>query len=1139
MSDLFSRLITFVSSLMAGGTFEIILLIVLVIVGLILLLIALYVLWKLLALLGKGLLWLFRTGSEKAKERSAAQREERLAAPPMVAVGWSSSTSFGLRRALTEARRLAGPDALRILVIAGSGVGNLFRGLGLTPPGLGSIGIGTSASTVLIDASMADSAMLRKLARALPWRRPLDGVAALVDASGVPNEALSRTAGLARALGMRTALHFVFPSPGTTAGWRIIDAQNRDGDVICSQLAADATRAWLTDGERKGLKDLALGQNQELPASLDRAMAVAPTAVDIASLSLGATGLRAAVAQTTERTRPDNSPSFGAWGGAAALIAGVLLITLAAVTAVDRSAELRNAVDAAEREASVSWAADGIDAIPSSGRVRRIAGMSVRLAEASGFSPAMPASLLVPNAFAAEELGARFLEQYVLSPLATALDRQARLRLAPVDDPSAWIEDARVVSEWLAAWEGLDDDPAEVDIRRLFVAAFGGDQSTWAEGTDLALIATRASPPPAAAGGLDIDGLTESVRNNFVITMQRWADTVYTNGPVAVAARRAIDRSSNWREQHAALVNLRTALQDPAQQWLTAAKDQPDYAYELRILGRAVALSLLGQDNALTAKAEVARMRIEARKAAEYFILPEIGPLMVRSSTAGQGGGPSLALSPEVEAWLSFLDRIANAGFTNLPKDLGTPPLAGPVSMDAVAMAQARRRLRLFDQFASNLPANLPPAVAGNLIRELASELVVGTAVGVEQALRPVYQVGMPTEQAQRLVRAASSLADLGEIETWLRERNAENESDRVLTARGRVAETLLAASAEALAHEDPLGLHLDPAADGNALVRRLERGVARLRTMYEQLAESFIEPGVSSGWASVNWRHVGEDIDAFERGDADAALSGLEGMVQALADDFNAACDAPRAAIAAGRDDYVVRALSRFRTQMDRSCAGRHLARAQREFEKLAAYFDEHIAWLWPYSADANAPELPPSTVSALVQRLHDARDDLQLLDDPRAHTLGENAHFWSRDEDGNACIRFRIFWRARPSDEHLAENIIEIDIDGAAADEDGIQTWRYGSPLTVRLRLASNSGYRFVDTTDYEQRETALTQKGNGAFLRLFSELTGGALTLEVPVLDAQDATHVLRLTARITDGNGAPLTIPDFLDSVALSN
>ena len=73
---------------------------------------------------------------------------------------------------------------------------------------------------------------------------------------------------------------------------------------------------------------------------------------------------------------------------------------------------------------------------------------------------------------------------------------------------------------------------------------------------------------------------------------------------------------ASWREEHDALRDLRNALQDPGQYWLTAAEDRPDYGFELRMLGRALALSVLGQVSALEAKAAVSRIRIDARTAA-------------------------------------------------------------------------------------------------------------------------------------------------------------------------------------------------------------------------------------------------------------------------------------------------------------------------------------------------------------------------------------------------------------------------------------------------------------------------------------------------------------------------------------------
>ena len=1140
MTDLMSRIGEYVTRLMSGGTFEIVLLIVLVVVALILFLVALWILWKLLIVLGKGLLWLSRAGFEVVRGQRRAGREARLAGLPPVATGWDTPPGIGLRRALAEARRRANPDALRIVVVAGEGMSDLCRGLGLKPPGPGAVRVAAGGDTVLIDASKAQGGMLRRLAATLPWRRPVDAVAVLVEPEGVPGEALARATSFARATGMRTALHLVFANAGKVAAWRPIDAHDHDADTLCTQLAADAARTWLNGGSRDGLKALVLARSRGLPAAIDRALAAAPSSlVDIASLCCSGAGLGAAVAQTAGRTRPATASGFPTWLGVAVLGIGAALAGLAALSALDRASALRAAVETASREAAVPWTAEGIDTVPSGARVRRISGLSERLAKLSDVSPLIPLEWLVPNHSAPETLGAAFLEGYVLRPLAAALERQARERLAPSDTPERWLDDARLVGEWLAAWEGLAEDPGEVDIRRLFVTAFGGDRSAWSEGTDLAIIRTRVELPPASLGGLDVDDLIDLARSNFVTTMRRWAVKVYTNGPVASAARRAIDRSAGWREQHAALSDLRTALQDPSQQWLTAARDRPDHRFELRVLGRAVALGLLGQANALEAKAAISRIRIDAREAAGYFLLPTIGPLMVRSvAGASDGGGASLSMSPQAQTWLGFLDRIANAGFADLPKEASVP-LTGPVSVDPIEVAQARRGLRVFARFASDLPAGLPPVIAQELLRELASELVVGITISVEQALRPAPTTGIASEQAQRLSRVAPSLDDLAEIEGWMRAHHAGEEADRVLSVRARVAAGVLAAGAEVLVEEDPIGVYLDPAADGNALVRRFERGLTRLRRVHE-LAAPFIEAAVTGGGASaLEWHGIAQDLEAYERGDPDAVLSGLEGMLRAYVEDPAAACTAPRVAPASARNDYIARAFSRFRSELDNTCVERHTTELFTVYGSLVEYFDRHVSWLWPWSGDPNAPEIPPSTMAEFVRQLRAARAHLVQIGAPFADMLVENADFWTSDDDGGAAVRFRIAWRARPSEERLAENVIAYELEGAGIDEDGIYTWRYGAPLALKVRLAKNSPYRFPGASDPEQRTLVITGDGNGALLRVFSALSNGNVVFEAPVVDDTGARRPLRFTARVTHADGSPMSLPRFDESALMAS
>ena len=1134
MSDFFSRIGDFAAGLLAGGTFEIVILIVLIVIALIVLVIALWLAWKLLVLVGKGLVWLVRSGSGMAKKQTAEKRAARLAAPPPVATAWGSSPRIGLRKAIAEARRRAGPDALIILIVAGEATSDLCAGFGLTPPAVGSVGIAAGNEVILIDATKADTRMLRSLAAALPWRRPVDGVAAVMDGGGIPPETLVRTTTFSRAAGLRVGLHFVLASGSMTAAWRIVDSANRDGADLCTQLAQDATRIWLAGGPREGLKELSLAQSTNLSTALDRALAAAPSStVDVASLCMGGRGLRSAVAQTAARTRPTEAPGLTMWLGLGGLVAGIALAGLVAVSGLDKAADLRSTVAIAAREASTAWLDEEIDAVPSGSRVRRVAGVGAHLAEFSNFSLLAPLSVLVPDFNAPARLGRSLMEAYVLRPLALALDRRAREVLAPADDPVAWVGDAQLVDEWLAAWEGLADDPREVDLRRLLADAFGGDPSAWPEGLDVALTETSSTPPEPVRGGLDVDALTELARGNFTVTMQRWAESVYTNGPVASAARRSVDRSAVWYLQHEALSDLRVALQDPGQVWLTAAEDTPDYGYELRILGRALALSVLGQTTALEAKAAVSRIRIDARDAAEHFILPQVGPLMVRSSSGsrGGGGGPSLSLSAEVQAWLAFLDRLVSAGFADVPQR----PLmvvSGPVAIDPAAVTAILGKLRTFDRFAADLPADLPPAVAGGLLLEVASELVSGVAAGVEVALRPAVNVGLGSEDAAQIARVTPALEGLQEIESWLRERQAEDAADRILAVRSRVAENVLSVGAQVLAGEDPLGMYLDPAADANASVRRFGRGVERLRRLYERYGAPYIDAAALGGKVSAyRWRDIGEDIAGYGRGDADAALSGLEGMLRAYADDPDAACAAPRPAHAAARDDYVAQALARFRIQLDDACADLAAARAEQLYAGVAEYFNRDVAWMWPYAKDANAPELPGSTLGEFVARLHAAREALTRFDSPFARAFRENAAFWDQDDDGAAVLRFRVDWRARPGEERLAEHIIAFEFEGVEQDEGGTYSWRYGTPVVLRVRLAKNSPYRFAFPADSQGIEFVLGEQSNGSILRIFDGLSDGVFEIRTEVVDAEGERLALLATARIGDESGAPLTIPRF--------
>ena len=1040
---------------------------------------------------------------------------------PSVATSWRLRPGIHLRRALAEAHRLAGPDALRILIVAGDGAHELCHSIGLAPPGDGTVRIAAGNRTVLIDAAGADSRTLRRLASALPWRRPIDAAAAIVTADGVPPGTLARMAGVSRATGFRVALHFVIAGASGMAAWRTVDPGNRDGRTLCAQLAREAACRWLAGGSRAGLSDISNAGSRGLPEALDAAFAAAaPRFVDIASLCFTGAGLRAAAAQTAERTRPTGAPRIATWASLAVLLVGAWLTGLVAVTGTARSDALRIDVESSAQAVATPMHGTDVDAAPSGRAIRRTAELGVRLAGYSEFSPLLPLASVLPEYDAPGRLGALLLDVHALRPLARELDRHSREQLTASDDPAAFLENARLIGGRLAAWEDLADNPHGVDLRSLFSDAFGGGPDAWPKGMGRTL-ALSGNKPPKAYGVLDSIALTALTHQGFVAAMRRRAHDTYTNGPVARAARRAGLTNTGWRERHDALRDLRAALHNPGQSWLMEARHRPSNDFELQLFGGALTLSLLARAGVTEARAVVDRIRAGAREAAEQFTVPEIGPLLVRSDAGTQHGRSAFALTPRARAWLEFLDRIRNAGILDL-QQAAAQPGAGPVTVDPAPLAGTRAMLRTFDRSAAGILDSMPPETAQSLLLGLADEMADGVAAEVEHAVRA-------TDRGPWLTVPKSTLDDLTQIETWLRESHSADAANRVLRVRSRVAGTVLESAALGLMEEDPIGIRLEPFSDAAAPFRRFEQGVERLRSVYELIAAPYIAVAERGGESSAyDWLEIGEDISRYRRGDPDAALSGLERILRVYADDPSSICAAGPMPRTAAQSTYVERAVSRVDSDVARTCSTRAMSRDQAMHDSLVDYFKRQVSPYWPYSGEPNAPEISVATLGQFVERVHAARDALESVEGPLVEPLLANVRFWTPVADGGAAVRFRVEWRARREEERLAHHVADIGFAGVERDADGIDTWYYGQPAALRMRLAVNSPYRFALASDPVGLEYTLEGRGSGALLRILEGLHEGALTIETEVVDSRNARWPLRVTARVTYVDGVPMSL-----------
>ena len=1007
-------------------------------------------------------------------------------------------------------------------------MGDLCHSIGLAPPGEGTVRVAAGNRTVIIDATRADARTLRRLAFALPHRRPIDAAAAIVDKDGIPPGTLPRMAAFARDTGFRVALHLVISGPHRLAARQLVGAEHRDGRTLCLQLAQDAARRWLAGGTRQGLSELSDASARGLPEALDAILAAtALRYVDLASLCFTGAGLRAAMSETAHRTRPARPPAIATGAGLAALLAGASLAALAAITGSARSDALRATVESAAEQVAAPAGIASASPVPVSHATRQAAELSVRLASYSEFSPLQPLGPLLPNFDAPARLGASLLDARVLRPLAKEMNRRGRDLLAPSADSVAWIESARRVGTWLAAWEGLTGDRRTVDLRGLLSDAFGGTPETWPQGIGRVL-ARPGVEPPTAYEHLDSSALAELTHHGFVATMQRRAHKIYADGPVARAARRANLPGTGWRARHDALRDLRDGLEDPEQAWMIGAGHRSSSDFDLHVLDAALALPQLGSSGVTEARIAVDRIRSEAREAAERFVVPEIGPVLVRTDTGAPGGRPGIALSPRARAWLTFLDRIRSAGVLDLPQ-APAHSSAGPVTADPETIAATRERLRTFDRYASSLPAVLPPETARALLLGLAREIAPGVAAEVELALRPVKHFEHSTDKPVQLTAPWSVFDNLTAIESWLREHHGTTAAQRVLGIRSRIAGTLLESAALTLQAEDPMGIELDASSDGTAAVRRFVQGVERLSSLYRRSALPHI--GVAEhgdAGLSLQWAEIGKDLARYRRGDAGSTLSGMERMLRAYADDPQSACAEMETSRAMAADSYIRRAASRFATELARTCSERAIARLHAEYDSLVDHFNRHVSRLWPYSEESGAREISSVALERFVKRLHAARDALEKVDGPLVEPFLANIRFWTPVADGGVALRFRIDWRANRGDERLAHHLAEIELTGVEKDADGIHTWRYGRAVTLRMRLAVNSPYRFVRAADSTGLVHRFDGQGGGALLRLFEGLHDGALTFEAEVADSRGTRQPLRVTARVTYTDGVPMSL-----------
>lgn len=906
------------------------------------------------------------------------------------------------RRAVIRALGIAGENAPRLVLTGDSRhADRVLAGLGTDPPPPAELRVAARPGLMVVDATRAGERSLRRLARALPRERPIDGIGhvPILDREESRGEADSADR-LARLLRVRAALHVVVPRESDRPIFEPCPGPNAPNprDLVRG-LRERLVHAWLAGGARPYLGGGAPEPDERFEARLESAIGRSRSgSLVLSSLAWGGRGLTAAAEAAWDRTVPREPCIRGKWVGAAALAAGVVLGSVAALAEAERAAGLESALSELAPVLPRAYADPA--SVSGEARALRFSEAAARLERAAAPRVSSPLSGLLPGGAVLRKLASRTIADAVVRPAEATLRRRLARDLRPGADPREWLN--RATRALARTAESGPFGPAAV-----LAAAYDSPQGAWRR-----RLAGAIRGFPARA----FDPLTDGERDGFVRTMEAWIRDRHAKSDLLRHARNAAD-APGWRGRRAALQSLEGALTAGADRWSSPGGADPELERNL-----ARARGVLDEKTVKRARAAASRAGGKFRRELAGLLLVGAYPLVEMEED-----GPPV------------LSRAAN-GLLRAYETLSTEDLLDPHRGRAPGTTAARFTAREVLASLKRLEGRI--AEVGGIGRDLHNrlKLELETSAFDEAAERLETTAAVPL--------AAGEWAAVQEIEGLARDKGAWPAAVRIGAVRARLEESTSRAALRAIEVEDPLAVDFDADTDRRAVLERVVAGIDRLDALYRQ------EPG-SGG---VRWAALGRTLRGYRNADRSSVLTRFVERARDYAERGANGCSGPAKGESGHTPrSYPERAWASFERRLDALCRDAGAGAALAAEDRLRSFYREQLSWRWPYSDEPGAPVVPRSTLVELLRRA-EGRAVEELSPD-----LGAILAPWRRNQRGEPVLELDVAWRTAPGRERNAEHVVSYRLEGLQNFEDGRRGWRYGDRLQARLRLAKDSPLRF----------------------------------------------------------------------------